>query len=174
MSKTSVADWSQTAASNTDIDGTSIDEGCAAAGINNAIRSIMAQIATAFAGSLALNSITPVTIAGIPLFPGFAPVVLSDAATITPNQASGVNFTLTIGGNRTLANMTNPQPGSGGVIVITQDGTGSRTLTFGTNYNFPNAVPSLSTAAGAVDVISYFVVSSTVIVCGLTKGYVHT
>lgn len=46
MPKNSVADWSTTAASNADIGGIDIDENCAAAGINNAIREMMAQVRT--------------------------------------------------------------------------------------------------------------------------------
>lgn len=44
MSKNKVSEWSTTAASNTDISGIDIAEGCAPSGINNAIREVMAQI----------------------------------------------------------------------------------------------------------------------------------
>lgn len=44
MAKNSVADWSATAADNTDIGGTNIGEGCSPSGINNAIREMMAQV----------------------------------------------------------------------------------------------------------------------------------
>lgn len=47
MPKTSYSDWSTTAASNTDINSINIDEGCAMAGLNNAIREMMAQLKTA-------------------------------------------------------------------------------------------------------------------------------
>jgi microcystin-dependent protein len=54
MAKTAVTDWDATAANNTDIDSIDIDEGCAPSGINNAIREIMSQVATAMTtGSLA-------------------------------------------------------------------------------------------------------------------------
>ena len=49
MPSTAVTDWDTTAANNTDVGGTDIDEGCAPSGINNAIREIMAQVATAIA-----------------------------------------------------------------------------------------------------------------------------
>lgn len=45
MTITSVAQWSTDQAQNTDIAGNNIDEGCSPAGINNAIRYMMAQIA---------------------------------------------------------------------------------------------------------------------------------
>lgn len=44
MAKNSVADWSTTAGNNTDIAGINIAEGCAPSGINNAIRTVMAQV----------------------------------------------------------------------------------------------------------------------------------
>jgi hypothetical protein len=44
MAKTRISEYSQTAASNTDIDGININEGCAPSTINNAIRELMAQI----------------------------------------------------------------------------------------------------------------------------------
>ena len=45
MAKTKISEYSTTAASNTDIDSTDINEGCAPSGINNAIRSLMAHLA---------------------------------------------------------------------------------------------------------------------------------
>ena len=87
---------------------------------------------------------------------------LTDGATITPDFAVANNFSLTIGGNRTLANPSNLTAGQSGVIVITQDGTGSRTLAYGSYFKFSNGTaPSLTTTASAVDVLAYYVESST-------------
>jgi hypothetical protein len=86
---------------------------------------------------------------------------LTDGATITPNFALANNFSVTLGGNRTLANPTNLTAGQHGVIVITQDGTGSRTLAYGSNFKFPAGVaPTLTTTANAVDVLAYYVESA--------------
>lgn len=86
---------------------------------------------------------------------------LTDAATITPDFAVANNFSLTLGGNRTLANPTNQTAGQSGVIVITQDGTGSRTLAYGSNWKFPSGTaPTLTTTAAAVDVLVYQVESA--------------
>lgn len=91
-----------------------------------------------------------------------APVALTDAATITPDFSAGNNFTVTLGGNRTLANPTNLVAGQHGTIVITQDGTGSRTLAYGANWKFPaGTAPTLTTTANAVDVLAYYVESAT-------------
>ena len=83
-------------------------------------------------------------------------ITLTDTSTITMNLAQTNNFSVTLGGNRTLANVTNSTAGQSGFIVIRQDGTGSRTLSFGTGWRFPsNSAPTLTTTAGAVDMIVY-------------------
>jgi hypothetical protein len=87
---------------------------------------------------------------------------LTDGATITPDFAVANNFSVTLGGNRTLANPTNLTAGQSGVIVITQDGTGSRTLAYGSYWKFASGTaPTLTTTAAAVDVLCYYVESST-------------
>lgn len=88
---------------------------------------------------------------------GDAVVALTDGATIATNAALGNVFTVTLGGNRTLSNPTNPTSGQKIVYRVTQDGTGSRTLSFGTAFRFSTDVPSptLSTAAGATDYLGF-------------------
>ena len=87
---------------------------------------------------------------------------LTDGATITPDFAAANNYSLAIGGNRTLANPTNLTAGQSGAIVITQDGTGSRTLAYGSYWKFSGGTaPTLTTTASAVDVLVYYVESST-------------
>jgi hypothetical protein len=84
--------------------------------------------------------------------------VLTDGATITPDFAVANNFSVTLAGNRTLANPTNLVAGQSGVIKISQDATGSRTLAFGSNWKFAaGTVPSLTTAANSVDILAYYV-----------------
>jgi hypothetical protein len=68
------------------------------------------------------------------------------------------NFVLTFTGNVTLANPSTEALGQSGIIVIIQDGTGSRTLATGTDYETPGgAALTISTAANAIDVVPYFV-----------------
>ncbi len=87
---------------------------------------------------------------------------LTDGATITPDFAVANNFSVTLGGNRTLANPSNLTAGQSGVIVVTQDGTGSRTLAYGSYWKFAGGTaPTLTTTANSVDVIAYYVESST-------------
>ncbi len=97
---------------------------------------------------------------------------LTDGATITPDLADSNNFSVTLGGNRTLANPSNIVAGQSGSFFISQDGTGSRTLAYGSYYDFiGGTAPTLSTAANAVDRIDYIVRSSTSIHCVFTANY---
>ena len=87
---------------------------------------------------------------------------LTDGATITPDFDANQNFSVTLGGNRTLANPSNIDAGQTGSIFVVQDGTGSRTLSFGSYWDFAGGTaPTLSTAAGAVDRIDYIVRTGT-------------
>lgn len=81
---------------------------------------------------------------------------LTDGATISWNVASGAFASVTLGGNRTMAAPTNLQAGASYALKITQDGTGSRTLTWNSVFKWPGGVaPTLSTAAGAVDLVTF-------------------
>ena len=82
----------------------------------------------------------------------------SNTGSVTLDFKTNQNFVLTFTGNVTLANPTTETAGQAGVIVCIQDGTGSRTLSLGTDYETAaGAGITLSTAANAVDVIPYFV-----------------
>jgi len=92
-------------------------------------------------------------------------VTLTDGATITPDFSTSNNFVVTLGGNRTLANPTNVVAGQSGFIAIVQDGSGSRTLGYGTHFDFPaGTAPTLTTTGGAVDVLAYYCRTTTSIV----------
>ena len=92
-----------------------------------------------------------------------AVTTLTDGANISTDLALNNNFQVTLGGNRTLDNPTNPGVSQTGSIFIVQDGTGSRTLSFGTNWKFAGGTgPTLSTAAAAaVDRLDYVVKTAT-------------
>lgn len=97
---------------------------------------------------------------------------LTDGATITPDFGANQNFTVTLGGNRTLANPSNIVAGQTGSIFIVQDGTGGRTLSFGSYFKFPaGTAPTLTTTASAIDRIDYIVKSSTEIHAVFTGAY---
>ena len=97
---------------------------------------------------------------------------LTDGATITPDFATANNFTVTLGGNRTIDNPSNLTAGQSGSIFIVQDGTGSRTASWGSYWDFAaGAAPTLTTDANAVDRVDYVVRSSTSIHTVFTGNY---
>lgn len=101
-------------------------------------------------------------------------VALVDGANIAIDGNTGVNFKVTLGGNRTLDNPTNMKTGQSGIIIVSQDATGGRTLAYGSNWRFPGGAASggvLSTTANAVDVISYYVRSDGTILANMGKDY---
>ena len=89
---------------------------------------------------------------------------LTDQAIITPDFGASANFAVTLAGNRTLANPLNLVAGQSGSIFVTQDGTGSRTLSFGAKFHFVGGTaPTMTTTASAVDRVDYVVKSTDVI-----------
>jgi len=97
-------------------------------------------------------------------------VSLTDAATIAVDMSTFINGKVTLGGNRTLGQPSNTKVGQTGRIKITQDGTGSRTLSYHADWKFAGGVaPILSTAANKVDVLYYEVLSANTILGSLVK-----
>jgi hypothetical protein len=82
-----------------------------------------------------------------------------------------INAVVTLAGNRALGNPTNEKVGQTGYIRIVQDGTGSRTLSYGTDWEFAGGTaPVLSTAAAAQDLLFYTVLASNRIFGSLVKA----
>jgi hypothetical protein len=90
------------------------------------------------------------------------------AATITPNAAAGTIYNYTLTGNITLSALTNAVAGTSMTIILTQDATGSRTLT--STMKFSGASKTLSTSANAIDIMSVFY-DGTTYYATLSKGY---
>ena len=91
----------------------------------------------------------------------------SQTGSVTLDFDTYQNFVLTATGNVTLANPSTESVGQSGIIVFIQDGTGSRTLSLGTDYETAGGAGlTISTAASAVDVIPYFVKASSSIQLG--------
>lgn len=82
-------------------------------------------------------------------------ITLTDAASIATDASKSNIFTVTLGGNRTLANPTNPTDGQRVIWKIRQPASGGPyTLAYGTQFNWGTAAaPTLSTAANAVDLV---------------------
>jgi hypothetical protein len=103
------------------------------------------------------------------------PVTLTDAATVETDAALSNNFRVTLGGNRTLGNPTNPTDGQVITWEIIQDGTGSRTLTLDSKFALGSDIAAvvLTTTAGKRDFLSVIYNSSAdkYFVRGFVKGY---
>ena len=91
----------------------------------------------------------------------------SNSGDVTLDFSQFQNFILTFTGNVTLVNPTTEVIGQSGFIICIQDGTGSRTLSLGTDYETAGGAGiTLSTAANSVDMIPYVVQSASNILLG--------
>ena len=85
----------------------------------------------------------------------------SSASTITLDMSAACHHTVTLAHNTTFADPSNEVAGQSGSIIITQDGTGSRTAAWNSAWKWTGGTaPTLSTAANAVDRIDYLVVAA--------------
>jgi len=91
-----------------------------------------------------------------------AVLALTFGASIAVNAALGNVFTVTLTASTgTLANPTNPVDGQVIRVRVIQDATGSRTLAYGTAYDFGSgSAPTLSTGASKVDVLAFEYIGS--------------
>lgn len=97
---------------------------------------------------------------------------LTSSASITIDLSDSNNFKVTLGHNATFNNPSNITAGQTGSIFITQDGTGSRTGSWGSYWDFiGGTAPTLTTTAAGVDRIDYVVLDSTNIQAVATLDY---
>lgn len=124
----------------------------------------------AVAGDFWNNRARILTAAGV--LSAAAPQAKTFGTTITYNpQTDGFNIEFTPTASFTLANPTNVVAGMQGSIRIQQDATGSRLITYGTNWKKASATdPTLSTAANAVDYIFWYARSTTEILFNIQKA----
>ena len=81
---------------------------------------------------------------------------LTDGATINWDASTQDVCKVTLGGNRTLAAPTNNTTGQFISILVIQDGTGSRTLTWNAVFEFASdTAPTLTTTANLGDVFVF-------------------
>ena len=91
----------------------------------------------------------------------------SNTGTVTLDFAANQNFVLTLTGNVTLANPSTEQVGQSGFITFIQDGTGSRIVALGTDYETAGGAGlTLTSTASATDIVPYVVVASGRILLG--------
>jgi hypothetical protein len=116
---------------------------------------------TSLADRLTINGSGNAIFSGSVTGKGFTEEInaLTSSSTITVNCNLARVHTVTLGTN-TEFNITNLPTGGTCTIIVTQDGTGSRTATFGTDgstaVKFPSGSSVLSTGANDIDVVSIF------------------
>ena len=86
----------------------------------------------------------------------FPEATLTDASTISWDVSTSSVAKVTLGANRTLGAATNAQTGQFVSLLIIQDGTGSRTVTFNAAYEFKDdTAPTLTTTAAKGDLFVF-------------------
>lgn len=95
------------------------------------------------------------------------PQTAADGATVTFDLSAGNIQGVTLGGNRTLA-LSNPTVGQVFIISLTQDATGSRTVTWFSTIRWVDGVtPTLTTTANKRDTFGFICTGS-----GTYDGYI--
>jgi hypothetical protein len=84
--------------------------------------------------------VTPAIVGLVP----WAPVTLTDAAAIATDASLGTHFRVTLGGNRTLGNPTNPTDGQRAIWELIQDATGTRTITLGSAFALGTSIAAVT------------------------------
>ena len=91
----------------------------------------------------------------------------TNTGSITLDFSANQNFVLTLTGNVTLANPSTEAVGQSGFIAFIQDGTGSRTVSLGTDYETAGAAGiTLTSTASATDLVPYLVVAANRVLLG--------
>ena len=129
-------------------------------------------LTTNFATQIALFDTTqillkePVTLTGSS---GSNVTALTSASSVTIDFSLSNHFSCTMGHNITFNNPSTESVGQSGSITLTQDGTGSRTAAWGSQFLWAGGTaPTLTTTAAAVDRIDYVVVAADKIHCVAT------
>jgi hypothetical protein len=137
MAKNKISEYSATPADNTDISNINIAEGCSPANVNNAIRSLMAQIKDLQAGTS--GDTIPLTAGGT------GSTTAGTARTALGAASSGANSDIT-----SLTGLTT-------ALSAAQGGTGLTTFTAGTTYVAPTIATTFTakqTFTGSSSVLS--------------------
>lgn len=115
----------------------------------------IANAANYFAG--AVNALVPSSV----IYQPETPVTFGTTTTFDFNTF--INTAVTLTGNITTQTLSNVKAGQAGQIRFIQDGTGSRTTVWNSILKFSGGVtPALSTTAGAVDVLFYSCISTSI------------
>jgi hypothetical protein len=100
--------------------------------------------------------------------PGYQ--TLTDGPTISWDLAQG-NAEVILGGNQVMANPTNQSAGERYFLLVKQDATGTRSLSFGTDYKFPFASPPvLSKLANSWDLLDFRSNGASMLYAGIQRS----
>jgi hypothetical protein len=133
----------------------------------------LAKIATSAIATAAqfLNNTASLILTTDKVWSAAAFVPVSYAASISLDFSTFINASITLTGNMSLSNPVNGKAGQAGSILLTQDGSGSRTLSLGTAWKAAGGVfTPLSVSPNAVDRMDYFVVDSTHVHYSISTG----
>ena len=139
--------------------------GLAGGGDLSADRTLSVLIASAaqlLSGSSANRLITPEAVREAAEFKDLAD------GSITPDFANGRNFRIPLTVNSTLQTPTGLQSGQSGEILVEQDATGGRDLSFAATWKFFGSNSQIDTSEEAATIISYKVVSASKIIASIT------
>jgi len=174
MPRDNVSQWETNQASNVDIAGVNIGEFCPASGINNAIRTLMAQIAAAFGtvaeiwAAAAYKFTTPST-----LFAASEPQTVVDAAAITLNGNAGWSFNIAANSaiaSRQINNPANFKKGQSGRIRYSNASATTLTLIFGPAWMVSGGKTTTIPPTSFIT-IGYFVNDTADIEANIARGY---
>ena len=100
---------------------------------------------------------------------------LTDAATLSPAYLTSSLYTVTLTASGHAPQIpSNIVPGASFRWVLTQDGTGSRTVTWATGYQWAGGTaPTLTTTAAHYDVITCFMITATAASCTASLDVHH-
>lgn len=110
--------------------------------------------ASKFSGYVTADGLTSVDIVADKAY--IPEATLTDQATITWDMATQSVCKVTLGANRTMAAPSNGSTGQFCSILVIQDGTGSRTLTWNAVFEFASdTAPTLTTTASLGDLFTF-------------------
>lgn len=101
----------------------------------------------------------------------FGTTVLTDSATISWDCINNQITKVTLAGNRTLTS-SGFRNGAVYVLIVKQDSTGNRTLTYPSNYDFGDeGQPILSTGANSQDILNFYSDGNRMYFIGIKRGF---
>ena len=129
--------------------------------VTNTSGGLLGTVAYATAGDVQTGTNTTKPVTASALAGAAALQTLTYGATTSWNMQSGFNATVTMTGNISTLTITNPVAGQTYVLLLVQDGTGSRTVTWPASVDWGTAgTPTLTTVASKTDMVTLICVNT--------------